>query len=199
MGKGRRHARGVALLTGTTSRAVGEMNRLRHLFLLAVFGVAGAAALPSAQPARYDLVVRNARIVDGSGSPWYRGDVAVTGDTIVRIAPSIETPATTTVDAKGQILSPGFIDIHTHSSRGIFQIPTADNYVRQGVTTVIEGPDGASPVPIGPFFARLEMLKRSVKIGACIGHGRLRARRCAKARSWAAPNHLRERRAPEWR
>jgi dihydroorotase/N-acyl-D-amino-acid deacylase len=145
--------------------------------LLAVFCAAAAAAsaVPLAQAPGYDLLLRNARIVDGSGSPWYRGDVAVNGDTIARVAPSIEGTAKTTIDVKGQILSPGFIDIHTHSSRGIFDIPTADNYVRQGVTTVIEGPDGGSPVPLGPFLAKLETLKRSVNIGAFIGQGSIRS------------------------
>ena len=64
------------------------------------------------------------------------------GDTIARIAPAITDPATRVIDLGGLVAAPGFIDIHTHASRGIFQVPTADNYVRQGVTTVMEGPDG---------------------------------------------------------
>ena len=55
----------------------------------------------------------------------------------------------------GLVVAPGFIDIHTHARRGIFEVPTADNYVRQGVTTLIEGPDGGSPVPLGPFLAKV--------------------------------------------
>ena len=55
---------------------------------------------------------------------------------------------------RGQVVGPGFIDIHTHARRGIFEVPTADNYVRQGVTTLIEGPDGSSPLPLGPFLAQ---------------------------------------------
>ena len=141
------------------------------VFVCAAAAAALSVALTSAQASRYDLLLRNARVIDGTGSPWYRGDVAITGDTIVRVASSIDGSATTTLDVKGQVVAPGFIDIHTHASRGIFQIPTADNYVRQGVTTLIEGPDGSSPVPIGPFFSKLEALKRSVNIGAFIGQG----------------------------
>jgi dihydroorotase/N-acyl-D-amino-acid deacylase len=133
------------------------------------------AAVTLAQAPRYDLLLRNARIVDGTGVPWYRGDVAVTGDTIVRVAAAIDAPAARVVDVNGQILAPGFIDIHTHASRGIFQIPTADNYVRQGVTTLIEGPDGSSPVPLGPFLAKLEAVKRSVNVGSFIGQGAIRS------------------------
>jgi adenine deaminase len=109
----------------------------------------------------YDLVLRNARIADGTGSPWYRADLAVRGDTIVNIAPSIREPAARVIDVADLVVAPGFIDIHTHSSRNIFAVPTADNYIRQGVTTVFEGPDGAGsvvgslPTPIRPFLDRL--------------------------------------------
>ena len=57
-----------------------------------------------------------------------------------------------TIDVSGLVVAPGFIDIHTHARRGIFEVPTADNYVRQGVTTLIEGPDGSSPLPLAPFL-----------------------------------------------
>src|SRR5262245_18217560 len=100
----------------------------------------------------YDLVLRNARIVDGTGEPWYRGDIAIKGDSIARMAASITENASRTIDVRGAVVAPGFIDIHTHAIRGIFQVPTADNYIRQGVTTILEGPDGGSPVPIKPFF-----------------------------------------------
>src|SRR5258705_2325715 len=116
-------------------------------FLTPILLVILLSFAPRAQaPAAYDLLIRNGRIVDGTGSPWYRGDVAVRGDTIVRIAPAITDPAARVIDVKGQVIAPGFIDIHTHSRRGILQVPTADNYVRQGVTTVIDGPDGSWPV-----------------------------------------------------
>lgn len=113
----------------------------------------GAAAPAPAQT--YDLILRNARVVDGTGSPWFRGDVAIRGDSIAQIAPSIFGNAARVIDVKGAVVAPGFVDIHTHAIRGIFQVPTADNYIRQGVTTIMEGPDGGSPVPIKPFFDKL--------------------------------------------
>jgi len=133
------------------------------------------AQSPQAQNPTYDLVLRNGRIIDGSGSPWYRGDVAIRGDTIVKIAMSISDPAARVIDVEGQVIAPGFIDIHTHAREGIFKVPTAENYVRQGVTTLIEGPDGSSPVPLKPFFDKLEALPRSVNIGSFIGQGSVRA------------------------
>src|SRR5918993_5404934 len=78
-----------------------------------------------AQAGPYDLVIRNGRVIDGTGSPWYRADVAVRGDTIARIASSISEPATRVVDANGQTVAPGFIDIHNHARENIFELPSA--------------------------------------------------------------------------
>src|SRR2546422_5880441 len=136
--------------------------------------VALYAVAPRAQAPTYDLLIKGGRIVDGSGSPWYRGDLAIRGDTIIRIAPSIAEGARRVIDIEGQVIAPGFIDVHTHARRGIFELPTADNYVRQGVTTIMEGPDGDSPVPLGPFLARLAALPKSLNIGSFIGQGAVR-------------------------
>jgi N-acyl-D-amino-acid deacylase len=130
---------------------------------------------------QYDLVLRNARIVDGTGNPWYRGDIAVRGDTIARIAAAITEPATRVIDLDGLVAAPGFIDPHTHASRGIFQLPTADNYVCQGVTTVMDGLDGGGsgvakglPAPLKPFLDRLGALPKSINIGCFTGQGAVR-------------------------
>lgn len=133
----------------------------------------GSQAFAQAPPP-YDLVVRNGRIVDGTGSPWYRADVAIRGDVIVRIAPAIAEPAARVIDAGGQIVAPGFIDIHNHARENIFALPSADNYIRQGVTTLIEGPDGGSPVPLAPFLAKLDALQKSINVGSFIGQGSVR-------------------------
>jgi dihydroorotase/N-acyl-D-amino-acid deacylase len=140
-----------------------------------VFGFAVlVACVVSAQAPVYDLVIRNGRIVDGTGSPWYRADIAVRGDTIALIAASIPDPATRVIDAGGQIVSPGFIDIHNHGRENIFELPTADNYIRQGVTTIIEGPDGGSAIPIGQFLSKLDALPKSINIGSFVGQGSVR-------------------------
>jgi dihydroorotase/N-acyl-D-amino-acid deacylase len=132
------------------------------------------AGVPRAQAPIYDLLIKNGRLVDGTGSPWYRADIAVRGDTIARIAPRIDAPATRTIDAAGKVVSPGFIDLHTHARRGIFQVPGADNYVRQGVTTIMEGPDGSSPLPIEPFLDRVAALTVTPNFGMFVGQGTVR-------------------------
>src|SRR5215467_6399511 len=136
-----------------------------------VFCLAAAAV----QSPTYDLILRNGRVVDGSGSPWYRSDIAIRGDTIVRIAPSITESAARIIDARGEIIAPGFIDIHSHAREGIFDVPAAENYIRQGVTTVIEGPDGSSPLPIADFLARLDVLQKTINIGTMVGQGSVRS------------------------
>jgi hypothetical protein len=142
------------------------MRRLAASFLLFL---AACATAP-----RYDLLIRNGRIVDGSGAPSFAGDVAVKGDTIVAIGPALRGEAATVIDAKGQVVSPGFIDLHTHARRGIFDVPTAENYVRQGVTTIFEGPDGSSPLPIREFLAKVEAAKPAVNFATFVGHGSIR-------------------------
>ena len=151
------------------------MNRRQPIaFAAFLFVFAICTPFMRAQPTSYDLLIRNARIVDGSGSPWYRGDIGIRADRIAAIAASLTGTAARTVDARGQIVAPGFIDIHTHARRGVFDVPTADNYIRQGVTTLIEGPDGSSPLPIADFLARLASLPKSVNIGTFVGQGSIR-------------------------
>ena len=131
-------------------------------------------AAAAAQPAPYDLILKHARVVDGTGSPWFAADVAIAGDTIAAIAPAIDAPAARTIDVQGQVVAPGFIDIHTHARRGIDETPTAANYIRQGVTTVMEGPDGSSPLPLAPFLAHLASMKITINIGSFAGQGTIR-------------------------
>ena len=122
------------------------------LFLLA-FSLSTPARIGAQETEPYDLLIRNGRIVDGAGNPWYRADIAVRGDRIDAIGRLGGAQANRVIDAKNHIVSPGFIDMHNHGRRGIFKVPTAENYVRQGVTSIIEGNDGGSrarPCKKGP-------------------------------------------------
>jgi dihydroorotase/N-acyl-D-amino-acid deacylase len=154
--------------------------------------LAAFAAVIAAQSTTHDIVITNARIVDGTGASWYRGEIAIKGDTIVDIAARVAGAAARTIDAGGQVVSPGFIDTHTHARRGIFEVPTADNYVRQGVTTLIEGPDGSSPVPLAPFLDKLAALQKSVNIGSFIGQGSIRSAVIGDADRTATPEEIRK-------
>jgi N-acyl-D-amino-acid deacylase len=122
----------------------------------------------------FDIVIRHARIVDGSGNPWYQGDIGTRGEAIAAIGILDGAQAKLTIDAGGLTAAPGFIDIHTHARRGIFLDPAAQNYIRQGVTTLIEGNDGSSPLPLGPFFEKLAGIHMAVNFGTFVGQGSIR-------------------------
>jgi dihydroorotase/N-acyl-D-amino-acid deacylase len=163
-----------------------------------IVGCFGATSSPATvADAEYDLVLRNARIVDGTGSPWFRADLAIRGDTIARIAPAITGPARRVIDLGGLVAAPGFIDVHTHAGRAIFQVPTADNYIRQGVTMIMEGADGAGPsmsgsppVPLKPWLDKLEALPKSINIGSFVGQGAVRAAVIGQENRPATPAEL---------
>src|SRR5574337_653354 len=120
-------------------------------------------------PAQYDVLIRNARIVDGAGNPWYRGDVAVKGDSIAALGTMPAATASRVIDAGGRVVAPGFIDPHTHARRGIIDVPTAENYIRQGVTTLIEGNDGSSPLPLKAFLDEVAARRTSVNFASFVG------------------------------
>ncbi len=95
-----------------------------------------------------DAIIRGARVVDGTGYPWFRADVGVLGDTIVGIGDLSGLEAAHEVDAAGRVLAPGFIDIHTHSDLPLLVDGTGQSHLRQGVTTSVVGNCGNSAAPL---------------------------------------------------
>lgn len=119
---------------------------MRSLLQLIAFAclVLTAASAAAAEP--YDLVIRNGRIVDGSGNPWCHGDVAIRGDRIVAVGRIPQAAAKREIDAKGLIVAPGFIDMHSHSDYPLLEDGDAQSKIRQGVTTEVLG-EGQSVAP----------------------------------------------------
>ena len=126
-------------------------------------------------PPVYDLLIRNGRIVDGSGAAAFRGDIAILGDHIVEIGELRGAKADRVIDATGLAVSPGFIDLHTHADRNIRDNPDIENYLRQGVTTVLAGNCGKSPVHLDEFFQSIEETGIALNLGLLIGHNNVRA------------------------
>jgi N-acyl-D-amino-acid deacylase len=161
--------------------------RLPPLLIAALAMAAGARGLAAQE---YDLVLTNGRIVDGTGGPWYRAELAVRGDTIAAIAPRVAGSARRTLDVRGAVIAPGFIDLHTHARRGILGLPTADNYVRQGVTTLVEGPDGSSPVPLKPLLDEVAAARISPNFASFVGQGSIREKVIGSVDRPATPEEL---------
>ncbi|HEU5167684.1 MAG TPA: D-aminoacylase [Chitinophagaceae bacterium] len=123
---------------------------------------------------QYDVVIANGKIIDGTGNSWYYGDVAIKDGKIVYVGKMNNITATTVINAKGLIVAPGFIDVHAHIESGIFENPTADNYIYDGVTTVITGNCGGSADDLKKFFWRIDSMKTSINVASLVGHNTVR-------------------------
>jgi N-acyl-D-amino-acid deacylase len=121
-----------------------------------------------------DLIIRNGRILDGTGNSWYYGGVAIRNGKILRVGNLEGITAARTLDAGNRIIAPGFIDVHTHIEGDEFKNPTANNFILDGVTTVVTGNCGASNVDIGRYLLRIDSLRPSVNVATLIGHNDVR-------------------------
>jgi N-acyl-D-aspartate/D-glutamate deacylase len=141
---------------------------------------------------RVDLLITNARIVDGTGNPWYRGWVAVSGCRILSVGTGAEPAAERHIDAGDRVLAPGFIDLHNHCDNGLFEVPGAESFVRQGVTTIIGGPDGGGAVDMGAYLADLDTLALGLNACFTVGHNTVRSRVMGTADREAGSEELEE-------
>jgi N-acyl-D-amino-acid deacylase len=121
----------------------------------------------------YDLLITNARIVDGSGNPWFRADVGIRDGRIVRIGHISTDTARKLIDARGQTLAPGFIDVHTHVE-SIYSLPAAENFIRMGVTSLVTGNCGTSATEVDEFLGRMKEKPLAVNLATLIAHGSVR-------------------------
>lgn len=168
-----------------------------------------AATLPSIvvrqNPVRLlsgvSLVIKGGRVISGDGSPAIESDIAIDGDRITMIAPAIDAPGAEVVDARNRIVSPGFIDIHSHTDLSLLYNPFAESKLRQGVTTEVAGQDGSSVGPwsdehvaqmsdryqsryntpidfndLPTFFDRIRKERPAVNFASMIGAGTVRGR-----------------------
>jgi len=124
--------------------------------------------------AQADIIIRNGRILDGTGNSWYYADVAIKDGKIMKIGQLSGITATRIIDANHKIVCPGFIDVHTHIEDNESKNPTADNFILDGVTTVVTGNCGASNVDIAAYFHRLDSIRLSINVASLIGHNDVR-------------------------
>jgi len=102
-----------------------------------------------------DIILKNGKIVDGTGNPWFYGDVGIKNDQIVLLGNvAVDVEATEIIDVKGKVIAPGFIDLHTHSDLAVFVNPLGEDKLQQGVTTVVFGNCGLAPAPVSDDTAQ---------------------------------------------
>jgi N-acyl-D-amino-acid deacylase len=136
------------------------MSRRRILWFSYLLAVVAATASAAAQDPPFDLVIRDGRIVDGTGNPWFRGDLAIRGDRIAAVGRiDRDTPTRRSIDASGLVVAPGFIDAHAHSDWTLFEDGNAPSKIRQGVTTDILGEDHSGGPNRGKLSPKVVTIK----------------------------------------
>ena len=144
-------------------------------FLLLVFLLISAPTFLAAQD-RYDVVIRNGRILDGTGNPWFQGDVAIQGERIVAVGDLSGALGRREIDATGLFVAPGFIDSHSHAGPGLATAGLSHGgpLLAQGLTTVIINPDGGGAVDLARQRTQLLEHGLGVNVAQLVPHGSIR-------------------------
>jgi N-acyl-D-aspartate/D-glutamate deacylase len=172
---------------------------MKRVAITIAFVLLAAVLTPSlgAQTEAYDIIIMNGKIVDGTGNPWFYGDVAIRGDRIVKVGKVGPARAKRTIDARGLIVAPGFIDMLGQSEQNLLIDPRAESKVFQGITTEVTG-EGGSAAPLndyilkelepflkhfkltadwrtlGEYFARLERSRSAINLATYVGATQVR-------------------------
>ena len=165
----------------------------RRIVALLTTALAGACATPSQAPLQADLLIRGGTIYPGGGEP-FTGDLAVSGDRILAVGPHLTVSAARTIDARGMIVAPGFIDPHTHMEGWL----TADDahrrlvepFLMQGVTTAFVGNDGGGPVDVAKLLASAQTKPVGINYATFTGFGTIRERVIGNDRRAPSPAEL---------
>src|SRR5688500_10413262 len=134
---------------------------------LATFSLLLTVAVTSAQtPQQFDILIRNVRVLDGTGNPWYRADIGITGDRIAAMDMLGNANAKTVIDAADRYVTPGFIDVHSHAGGGLAteELKHGQPLLAQGLTTVFVNPDGGGPVDLAAQRATYERQRLAANV-----------------------------------
>lgn len=149
---------------------------MKRLLTLALAASTLFVLHPSASAQELDLIIRGGSLIDGSGSPAKKADIGIQGDRIAFVGSSAGKKAKRVIDATGLVVTPGFIDPHTHTAGDLSNPKTSRNdpYLMQGVTTVVTGNDGESPTDIGAALAKWQKQGIGTNAALFIGQGTVR-------------------------
>ena len=147
------------------------------VLVVAVIAAAATASLRS-QTTTYDLLIRGGQVIDGSGNPWFYADIAVKDGRIAAVGAMPNATATRVISAAGHIVTPGFIDMHSHADGGLatMELRHSPNMVAQGITLSVVNQDGRSPRPIRDQKALYEKQGIGTNAALLVGHGTVRTR-----------------------
>jgi len=210
-------------MTVTDPVTIGAMHMRLRVGLTSLVGavvVAAACGQPAAPPApaakpaaRFDVVITNGRVVDGTGAPWFKADIGIVGDRITAVGDLAAAEAGTRIDATGHVVAPGFIDLLGQSEFNVLVDNRVASKITQGITTEITG-EGVSIAPVNDqmladrkpgydafkvaqdfrtlaeYFARIEKTRSAVNIGTFVGSGGLRDYVIGKADRPATPDEI---------
>ncbi len=143
-----------------------------------------------AQNASCDILIINGKIIDGAGNNWYYGNLAIKDGKIVQVGRNINPTAKKIIDAKGLIVAPGFIDVHTHIEDDEAKDPTAASFIYDGVTTVVTGNCGSSRVDVEKYLGWIDSLRLSINVATLVGHNDIRKAVMGRANRDASPAEM---------
>src|SRR5687767_10040757 len=143
-----------------------------------------------AQPESFDLVIINGRVIDGTGAPARAAAIGIRAGTIARIGAGVTAgQGAAVIDAKGEVIAPGFIDVHTHAY-DLASRPEAVNFIRMGVTTIVAGNCGSSALDIGDALERITQAAPAINFATLIGHNTVRSEVMGRAQRAPGPAEL---------
>jgi N-acyl-D-amino-acid deacylase len=158
-----------------------------------LIGLLSVLLVVSAAAGHHDLIIVNGLVIDGSGAPGARADVAVDDGRITAVGGlGAETTADTVIDARGQVVCPGFIDVHTHADESLLENRLAENFTRDGVTSLVTGNCGGNFWPVGAFLASCEEGGVALNVATLVGHNTVRRRVVGSGDVRATPEQLRQ-------
>ncbi len=163
---------------------------MKWLFFLLLFPFFAEAQDPIAIGC--DILITNGKIIDGTGNSWYYGNIAVKDGKIIKVGREVNLSARKIIDAKGLIVAPGFIDVHTHLEGDESKDPEAKSFIYDGVTTCITGNCGSSNIDIGKYLKWIDSLKLSINIATLIGHNDVRKKVMGRANRDATPDEMKQ-------
>ena len=138
----------------------------------------------------YDIIIINGQIADGTGQELFQSNIYIKNGKIIEIGNKVDAIGKTTLNAEGLIIAPGFIDMHTHSERKSLNFPSVENYLQQGVTTMVGGNCGSSPYPIADFIKKTESKGIGPNLALLVGHNTVRKEIMGSENRLATKNEL---------